>query len=68
MARQRSKPGAVLGWELDTMIPTNAVPVMVAGQLWLYSATERKVYFAEACILDEFTQPAPPTPLPGPTL
>ncbi len=49
------------------MIPANAVPLMVAGQLVLYSAQERKVYFAEACILDEFTQPTPPTPPPGPT-
>ncbi len=64
MSRQRSKPGAVLGWELDQMIPANAVPLEVGGRLVLYSATERKVYFAEACILDEFTQPTPPT---GPT-
>lgn len=64
MPRQRSKPGSVLGWELDTMIPTNATPIMVAGQLWLYSATERKVYFAEACILSEFAQPTPPGPTP----
>ena len=47
------------------MIPPNAVPLMVAGKLVLYSASERKVYFAEACILDEFTQPAPPGPPPG---
>ncbi len=67
MARQRSKPGAVLGWELDTMIPANAVALEVGGQLVLYSATERKVYFAEACILDEFTQPTPPVPPGGPT-
>jgi len=67
MARQRSKPGAVLGWELDQMIPANATPLMVAGQLVLYSAAERKVYFAEACILDEFTQPTPATPPGGPT-
>ena len=66
MTRQRSKPGAVLGWELDQMIPPNAVPIMVGGKLLLYSATERKVYFAEACILSEFTQPTPSSGGPTP--
>lgn len=62
MARQRSKPGAVLGHKLVTAdVPPDSVP-MGDGR-HLYSASQRLVINWEACIEDDVVQPGtPPTP------
>lgn len=69
LPRQRSKPAAVIGWELDPSLPPNLTPLVVAGQLWLYDAASGSVFFAEACVFAEIhpDEPdGPPAELPPP--
>ncbi len=63
--RQKTPAGGVVGWELASNVPVDALPMGGDGR-YLYSPSTRQVINWEACVDSEIVRPEPPAEPPGP--